>query len=96
MTPGAAITHLVMAVAVMRNGGVPVAPRVTADGTRVPLPARPLAGRGELVVTVRDERTCVRIDGVAPPWPFSMGWERRCLARLLSSRIVFFQDRPPA
>jgi hypothetical protein len=88
LPPGETITRLILAVSVDRTGGVPVAPRVTASGTRLPLPARLLRGQGELVVTVRGESTVVRLEAQPPPWPFRIGWERRTLRRLLGPSLV--------
>lgn len=88
LPPGEAITRLVMGVALERMGGALPVPRVQQDGTRVPFPARFLGGSGELVVTLRGEDTVVRIEGIAPPWPLSMGWQRRLLLRLLGRQVI--------
>ena len=84
--PGETITHLLLAVAADR-GAMP-APRVTPGGTRVPLKPAFLRGFGDLVVTVLDGQTLVRLEGTPPPWPLSVGWERRTLRRLLGARIL--------
>lgn len=84
--PGETITHLLMAVAADR-GEMPT-PRVMAGGTRVSLKSAFLRGSGDLVVTVHEGQTLVRLEGTPPPWPLSMGWELRTLRRLLGERIV--------
>lgn len=84
--PGETITHLLLAVAADR-GEMP-APRVTPAGTRVSLRSAFLRGSGDLVVTVLEGQTLVRLEGTPPPWPLSVGWELRTLRRLLGGRIV--------
>lgn len=86
--PGEAVSLLVVAVAIERGRGVISTPRITATGTRVTLPARKLAGSGEVVVTVRGNETVVRLEGDPPPWPWSVSWERRTLRRLLGRTLV--------
>ena len=86
--PGETVTRLILGVSVDRSRGVPVAPRVTASGTRVPLPGRFLGGQGEVVVTMRGETTVVWLEADPPPWPFCIGWERRTLRRLLGRNVV--------
>ncbi len=88
MSAGQTITHLMLAIAVERGGGVPASPRILPSGTRIPLRARFLGGSGEVVVSHDGDDVVVRIEGSPPPWPFARGWEARLLRRLLGRQIV--------
>src|SRR5436190_5363676 len=82
-SPGSVLTGLMLRLSA--EHGVMLQPRVTLEGTRLPLPQGPLSGRCELIVSAVEDGTRVQVVGARPMWPFSMGFARRVRKRYLGS-----------
>lgn len=81
--PGEVISRLMLRLSAEHRAMI--RPRVTVEGTRMPLPSGLLRGAGELIVSAEEGGTRVRLVGRPPPWPMRVGWPQRILRRYLAS-----------